>query len=353
MQERGFKFIVKIAFFSTKNYEKDYFRQLNADPQLQPVFLEERLTANTVALAAGFEAVCVFTNDLVDAGVLEALADMGVKLVALRCAGYNNVDLCAAEALGVCVVRVPAYSPYAVAEYTVGMILTLNRKYHKAYNRVREGNFTLDGLLGFDLMGKTVGVVGTGRIGQLVAKILGCGFGCTVLAYDPFPNEQLANLAVTDLDAQTGSVARYVDLPQLYRESDVISLHCPLTPETRHLIDEPAIAQMKNGVMLINTSRGGVVNAPAMIRGLKTGKIGYLGLDVYEEEADIFFEDHSANGISDDTLARLLTFPNVLITSHQAFFTVEALKNIAQTTLDNIATVEKLEACPNQVFALS
>lgn len=348
MQERGVKLIVKIAFFSTKNYEKEYFRQFNADDRLQSVFLEERLTANTVALAAGFEAVCVFTNDVVDAAVLKSLAAQGVRLVALRCAGYNNVDLGAADALGVAVVRVPAYSPYAVAEYTVGMILTLNRKYHKAYNRVREGNFTLDGLLGFDLMGKTVGVVGTGRIGLLVARILGCGFGCKVLAYDPYPDA-----GFSELEGPDGPVGEYVDLARLYRESDVISLHCPLTPETRHLVDEPAIEQMKPGVMLINTSRGGVVNACALIRGLKSGKIGYLGLDVYEEEADIFFEDHSACGISDDTLARLLTFPNVLITSHQAFFTEEALKNIAQTTLSNIAAVERQEACPNRLFAAS
>ncbi len=252
------------------------------------------------------------------------LAQGETRMIALRCAGYNNVDLAKAQELGIHVARVPAYSPYAVAEHAAGLILTLNRKYHKAYNRVREGNFSIEGLLGFDLHGKTVGVIGTGKIGQLFAKIMH-GFGCQILAYDVHPAEECAKLG-----------AKYVPLDELFAKSDIISLHCPLLPATKHLIDEEAIAKMKPGAMLINTSRGALINTKAAIEGLKTGQIGYLGIDVYEEEADLFFENKSETVIQDDVFARLMTFPNVLVTGHQAFFTENALQAIAEVTVENL-----------------
>jgi D-lactate dehydrogenase len=275
-------------------------------------------------------------NDRADAAVVEALASQGVRVIALRCAGFNNVDLDAAKTHGLTVVRVPAYSPHAVAEHTVGLILTMNRQIHRAYNRVREHNFDLQGLLGFDLHGKTAGVVGTGKIGVEVIRILR-GFGCEILAADPFENP-----------AARDAGARYVPLDELFARSRVISLHCPLTPQTFHLIDEKAIAKMPRGVMIVNTSRGAVIDTRAVIDGLKSGQIGSLALDVYEEE-NVFFQDVSDRVLQDDLLARLLTFPNVLITGHQAFFTEEALTNIAETTLANLDDLAAGRSCPNEV----
>ena len=282
------------------------------------------MSIQTAELAAGYDEVCVFVHDELDADCLKRLASGGVKLVALRCAGFNNVDLRTAKELGITVVRVPAYSPYAVAEHAVGLIMALNRKLPRAYNRVREGNFALGGLLGFDLHGKTVGVVGTGKIGALVARILH-GFGCQLLAFDVQENPDCVSNGV-----------KYLPLEDLLAQSDIVTLHCPLLPSTARLINADAIEKMKPGVMLINTSRGGLVDTKAVIDGLKSGKIGYLGLDVYEEEEDLFFEDLSAEVIQDDTFMRLLTFPNVLITGHQAFFTSNALEEIARVTADNI-----------------
>ncbi|WP_375258155.1 2-hydroxyacid dehydrogenase [Citreimonas sp.] len=315
---------MRVTVFSTKPYDEDYLRSAN-DGAHDLVFLEMRLTADTAALARGSDAVCAFVNDDLGADVIAELARLGVRLVALRSAGFNHVDLGAAAEHGIAVGRVPAYSPHAVAEHTIALILTLNRKLHRAYNRVREGNFALDGLLGFDLHGKTVGIVGTGQIGGIVARIL-TGFGCTILATDPDRNPYCLNLGV-----------RYTDLDDLLGHSDIVTMQCPLTPQTRHLIDADAIARMKPGVMVVNTSRGAVIDTAALIAGLKSGTIGSVGLDVYEEEADLFFEDLSQSFIRDDVFARLLTFPNVLVTGHQGFFTHEALTAIARTTLDNIA----------------
>jgi len=318
---------VKVAIFSVKKYDREFLNAANRSCH-ELRFFQPHLCEETAGLAAGFEAVCVFVNDQVNAVVIARLHSLGVRLIALRCAGYNNVDLPAATKHGITVVRVPAYSPYAVAEHTLALMLALNRKVHRAYNRVREGNFALDGLVGFDVHGKTVGVVGTGQIGTVVAQILS-GFGCPTLAFDPFPNATCRSLGV-----------RYVDLNELFAQSDIITLHCPLTPENKYMISEAAIARMKNGVMLINTSRGALLDTVAIIQGLKSGKIGYLGLDVYEEEEEIFFEDRSGLILSDDVFARLLTFPNVIITGHQAFFTREALSNIAATTIENITKFE-------------
>ena len=336
---------MKVAVFSTKPYDQQSFRAANdalraaAGAAHDLTFLEPRLTAATAGLAQGFDAVCAFVNDELSAPVLETLARGGVRAVALRSAGYNHVDLDAARGAGVRVVRVPAYSPYAVAEHTVGLMLTLNRKLHRAYNRVREGNFALEGLLGFDLRGRTAGIVGTGKIGQVVAEILH-GFGCRLLAHDPYPN-----------DACRAQGVEYVELTRLLRESDIVTLHAPLTPDTYHLIDAPALELMKDGVMLINTSRGALVDTRAAIEALKSGKIGYLGLDVYEEEADLFFEDLSGRVIRDDVFSRLLTFPNVVVTGHQAFFTREALANIAETTLANLTDLERDGRSANEVAA--
>ncbi|HAQ85815.1 MAG TPA: hydroxyacid dehydrogenase [Pseudomonas sp.] len=319
---------MRIAVFSTKPYDRTFLDQANQVHQHQLVYLDARLTVETAALASGFSGVCVFVNDKLDREVLQLLHANGTRLIALRSAGFNNVDLPEAERLEMTVVRVPAYSPQAVAEHAVALILSLNRMTFRAYNRVREGNFSLDGLLGFDLYGKTVGVIGTGKIGLIFAGIMR-GFGCRVLAHDPFPS----------VDAK--AFVTYVPLEQLFEEADIISLHCPLTPETHHLIDDAAIAQMKQGVMLVNTGRGRVVDTRAVIDGLKSGKIGRLGLDVYEEEENLFFQDLSQRVISDDQFMRLTTFPNVLITGHQAFFTAEALTNIAETTLANISAFEQ------------
>jgi D-lactate dehydrogenase len=325
---------MKIAVFSAKRYDREFLEAANAGTHLLR-FLEPHLNDETVSLAAGFDAVCVFVNDTLSAPVLETLAAFGVKLIALRCAGFNNVDLATAARLGQTVVRVPAYSPHAVAEHAVALILGLNRKIHRAYNRVREGNFSLDGLLGFDLYGRTVGVIGMGRIGTIFAQLM-IGFGCQVLCYDPTPDP-----------ARLPATAKLVSLEEIYAQSDIISLHCPLTPQNNHLIDSNTLQKMKDGVMLINTSRGALLDTKAVIESLKSGKVGALGMDVYEEEGDLFFEDLSNRIIPDDVFTRLLTFPNVLITGHQAFFTREALQNIAQTTVQNINEWEKSGTCKN------
>ena len=326
---------MRIAVFSSKPYDRDTLSAANAAHGHTLQFFEAALSVETCSLADGADAVCVFVNDQVDARLLRCLAGSGIKTIALRCAGFNNVDLAMAKELGMSVVRVPAYSPYAVAEHAVALMLTLNRKIHRAYNRVREGNFALNGLLGFDMHGKTAGIIGTGRIGAVLAKIL-VGFGCTVLAEDVYVNPTCVELGV-----------RYVDRDTLFKQSDIISLHCPLTPETRHFINHQSIALMKHGVMLINTGRGALVETPAVIAGLKSGRIGALAMDVYEQEEGVFFEDHSNEIIQDDLLERLLTFPNVLITSHQGYFTREALAAIAETTLNNLSQVEHGETCAN------
>lgn len=328
---------MKVAVFNTKAYDRTFFNQINYSYHHDLHFLTPRLDEQTVNLAQGFPAICVFVNDVLDRHILSSLANQGTHLIALRCAGYDNVDLKAAQELDITVVRVPAYSPYAVAEHAIALILTLNRKIHRAYYRVREGNFALNGLLGFDLHNRTVGIVGTGKIGRITGQILH-GFGCHILAYDPYPNAEF-----------TDKLAQYVSLEELLAQSDIISLHCPLTPDNYHLIDEKAIAKMKPGVMLINTSRGGLIDTKAVIKGLKSQQIGYLALDVYEQEKNIFFEDLSGEIIQDDMLERLLTFPNVIITGHQAFFTSNALENIAETTLSNITDIEQGTACKNQI----
>ncbi|MCE9548715.1 MAG: 2-hydroxyacid dehydrogenase [Planctomycetia bacterium] len=330
---------MNIAFFSTKSYDREFFDA--ADPQRRhPItYLEPRLTEQTASLAVGFPCVCGFVNDSLNAAVLETLAASGLKLLALRSAGFNHVDLLAADRLGIAVVRVPAYSPYAVAEHTVMLMLALNRHLQRAYSRVRDGNLSLEGLLGFDLRGRTIGIIGTGRIGAVVAQILS-GFGCRLLASDPTVNPELTRLG-----------ASYVPLAELYAQCDIITLHSPLLPETFHLIGAAAISQMKPGVMLINTSRGGIVDTRAVIEGLKSGQVGALGIDVYEEEEGLFFQDLSERVIQDDVFARLLTFPNVIVTGHQAFFTREALSAIAQTTLANIDEFAAGQPLANQVTA--
>jgi len=328
---------MRVAVFSTKKYDREYFSAANGSRQHSLEFFEARLTEASAPLARGFPAVCVFVNDTLDEAALTDLAEHGLKVVALRCAGFNNVDLATADRLGIQVVRVPAYSPHAVAEHTVALLLALNRRIHRAFSRVREGNFSLNGLMGFDLHGKTAGIIGTGRIGILVAGILK-GFGCEVLTYDVCENSEVEQIG-----------AQSVPLNELFDKSDVISLHCPLTPDTHHLINSESIGQMKPGVVLLNTSRGGIVDTDAVIAGLKTGHVGGLAIDVYEEEADLFFEDLSSQVIHDDLFARLLTFPNVLVTGHQAFFTKEAMEQIAATTLSNITEIESGTDCPNAV----
>nr|CAD6409717.1 2-hydroxyacid dehydrogenase [Rhizobium sp. Q54] len=314
---------MRVTVFSTKPYDRRFLHRASGEG-LELQYSEARLSLDTARLAEGSTAICAFVNDDLSKPVLEYLTGMGVRLVALRSAGFNNVDLAAAEALGIAVARVPAYSPHAVAEHTMAIILALNRKIHRAYNRVREGNFALDGLLGFDLNGKTMGIVGTGKIGAVLARIAS-GFGCKLLGHDVRPNPECEALGMA-----------YVGRDELFRRSDIVSLNCPLTPDTRHMINAETLPVLKPGVMLINTSRGAVIDAQAAIAGLKDGTIGSLGLDVYEEEADLFFEDLSNEVLRDDVFARLLTFPNVLITGHQAFFTREALEAIAETTIGNI-----------------
>lgn len=326
---------MKIAFFSTKAYDREFFNRYITSHEI--TYFEGRLRMPTVNLTKGYDAVCVFVNDRLNAEVIAALKENDVKLIALRCAGFNNVDLEAAKKHGIKVVRVPAYSPHAVAEHAVALILTLNRKTHKAYNRVREGNFSLERLTGFDLYGKTVGAIGTGKIGQVFCNIM-LGFGCRVLAFDLMEDKELASKGV-----------EYLPLIDLLQQSDIISLHCPLNDQTRHIINKETIPMMKEGAMLINTSRGGLIDTVDVIEGLKSGRIGYVGLDVYEQEEKLFFKDLSENIIQDDLIMRLLSFPNVLITSHQGFFTEEALIQIAQTTLDNIDASEAGETLKNAV----
>jgi len=328
---------MRVAVCSTQSYDRQFFLAANHDAGHELVFFDSRLCEETRQMVAGFPAVCVFVNDTLDAAVLTALAAQGTRLIVLRCAGFNNVDIQAAHDLGLHVVRVPAYSPHSVAEHSVALMLALNRHLHRAYDRVRNGNFALQGLLGFELRGKTVGIVGTGRIGAAVAQILH-GFGCRLIAHDPQPNPGCISLGV-----------EYVPLEKLTAVSDIITLHCPLNQQTRHLIDTAAVARMKPGVMLINTSRGAVIDTLAVIEGLKSSKIGHLGLDVYEQEGDLFFQDLSDQVIQDDVFERLLTFPNVLITGHQGFFTDEALSSIAQTTLQNISVFERDGVCQNEV----
>ena len=331
---------MRVAVFSTKPYDRQFLEAANARLGHELHFLEPRLTAETARLAEGFAGVCVFVNDQLDRPALEALAAGGTRLVALRCAGFNNVDLRAAGELGVEVVRVPAYSPHAVAEFTVGLILCLNRRIHRAYVRTRDNNFALDGLLGFDLHGRTVGVIGTGAIGAIVARIMRQGFACEVLAYDLQERPELVEMGV-----------RYTSPRELAAASDIITLHCPLTPQTRHIVNRETLARTKRGFMLVNTSRGALVDAEALIDGLKSGQIGAAALDVYEQEADFFFEDLSGEVIQDDVLQRLLTFPNVLLTGHQAFFTRDALTAIAETTLGSITAFDRGEPLVNRVAA--
>lgn len=319
---------MRIAFFSTKSYDRVHFTRANQDTGHELVFFESRLSPETASLAQGFEGICAFVNDQLDGPVLDELAEGGVRLLALRSAGFNHVDMERVAALGMCAVHVPAYSPHAVAEHTLALILSLNRKIHRAYNRVREGNFSLEGLMGFDLQGRTVGIVGTGNIGEVFGRMM-LGLGCEVIAYDPYPSDVCKEMGI-----------RYVELDELFATSDVISLHCPLTAQTKHVVNAYSIKEMKRGVMLINTSRGALVDTRAVIEGLKSSKIGYLGLDVYEEETELFFEDLSDRVIQDDVFARLLTFPNVVITGHQGFFTSDAVTNIAETTIANITAFE-------------
>lgn len=315
----------RIAFFGAKPYDKESFDRANAAFGFDIRYYKGHLTAESAVLAKGAEAVCIFVNDTADAEVVRALREQRVPLIALRCAGFNNVDLDAAAREGITVVRVPAYSPYAVAEHAVALMLSLNRKIHRAYWRTRDGNFSLHGLMGFDMHGKTAGIIGTGKIARILIRILR-GFGMEVLGYDPYPDEAFAR--------EAGMT--YVPLDELYRRSDLISLHCPLTEQTSYMIDEGSIGLMKEGVILINTGRGQLIHTNALIEGLKEKKIGAAGLDVYEEEGEYFYEDKSDKIIDDDTLARLLSFNNVIVTSHQGFFTREALANIAETTLSNI-----------------
>ena len=331
---------MRVAVFSAKAYDRRFLEAANRAFGHEIDYFDARLDVTTARLAAGYPAICVFVNDRLDAAALAALAEVGVRTVALRCAGFNNVDLSTAEALGVAVVRVPAYSPEAVAEFTLGLILAVDRNIPRAWNRVRENNFALDGLIGRNLSGRVAGVVGTGRIGALVARMLRVGFGCEVLASDVRQDPELVAAGV-----------RYVAVDALLREADLISLHCPLTPATHHLIDARAIADARPGVLIVNTSRGALIDTNALIEGLKSRKVGGVALDVYEQEADLFFEDLSNEIIQDDVFQRLLTFPNVLITGHQAFLTEEALGAIATTTLSSLAEIEAGREPVNRVVA--
>jgi D-lactate dehydrogenase len=331
---------MKIAIFSTKSYDRDSLTAANSVHNHELCFFETQLNRRTALLAKDIPVVCPFVNDEADAEILKILAANGTCLLALRAAGFNNVDLKAAAELGIAVVRVPAYSPYAVTEHTVALILMLNRKLYRAYNRVRDDNFSLEGLLGSDLHGGTIGIIGTGKIGMVFARIMH-GFGCLLLGYDKFPNPQFEAIGT----------AQYVELSELLAKSDVISLHCPLTSENYYLIDTEAIEQMKPGVMLINTSRGGLVDTEAVIAGIKSAKIGYLGIDVYEQEADLFSEDLSGTIIQDDNFQLLKSFPNVVITAHQAFFTQNALQAIAETTLANVTEFAQRQVLTNQIVA--
>lgn len=313
---------MKLAFFDTKSYDVPGFDRYGVPAGVEIKYFEPNLNEDTVSLAAGFDAVCVFVNDTVNAAVVEKLYELGVKAIVLRCAGFNNVDIKACQGK-LRVFRVPAYSPHAVAEHAMALLLTINRRTHKAYNRTREFNFSLQGLAGFDLYGKTVGIIGTGKIGRVFADICK-GFGMNILAYDKFP--------------APNSGLHYVDLPELFEKSDIISLHCPLTEDTKHIINAESIAQMKKGVTIINTSRGSLINTEDLINGIKEKKVGAACLDVYEEEGDLFYEDFSGHIVQDDKLVRLIAMPNVIVTSHQAFLTNEALDNIAATTINNLVS---------------
>ena len=328
---------MKIAMFSTRSYDINHFDPLLSADNIEFEYFDTQLNSNTVQLAQGFDAVCAFVNDDLSKPVLNKLAEFGIKIVAMRCAGFNNVDIYAAKELNITVVRVPAYSPEAVAEHSIALMMSLNRRIHKAYLRTRDANFALQGLVGFNMFGKTVGVIGTGRIGVATMAILK-GFGCKILAYDPYQSEHALKLG-----------AEYVELDELYAQSDVISLHCPLTDDNHHLLNKDSFAKMKDGVMIINTSRGGLLSATDAIHALKSGRIGALGLDVYEEEEHLFFGDHSSEIIADDTFRRLSACHNVIFTGHQAFLTKEALTSIAQTTIHNLLTFEKGEVSGNEV----
>lgn len=328
---------MKFAFFDAKPYDKPSFEKYGAQHGVRFKYYETKLNEDTVDLAKGCDGVCVFVNDTVNAAVIDRLHEMGVSIVALRCAGFNNVDM--KHAFGkLHVVRVPAYSPYAVAEHTIAMLLTSIRRIHKSYIRTRDFNFSLSGLTGFDLHGKTVGVIGTGRIGRVFIDICR-GFGMNVLAYDKFPAQGLDN----------GDTIRYVELDELFEKSNIISLHCPLTDDTYHIIDEASLAKCRQGVVILNTSRGALVDAEALLAGIKSRKVGAACLDVYEEESDFFFEDYSGHIMEDDTLARLISMPNVIVSSHQAFLTEEALENIAETTVQNIVDLKQKKQCANEL----
>ena len=331
---------MKVAVFSTEPYDRKFLDAANNNAKAghELVYFDTRLEPNTASLAHGCQAVCVFVNDDLGSKTLKILSDLGIKFVALRCTGFNNVDLCVAGELGIKIARVTVYSPYSVAEFATGMIQILNRKIHKSYNRTRDDNFSLNGLMGFDLHGRTVGIVGTGKIGIILAKILN-GFGCHLLGYDLYPNPKFEAIGDT----------RYVELSELLATSDIISLHCPLTEDNYHLINEQTIAQMKQGVMLINTSRGKLIDTKAVIGGIKSGTIGYLGIDVYEQEDDIFFQDLSDTIIQDDTFQLLQSFPNVLITSHQAYFTKNAMNDITTTTIASITDFEQGNPLQNEI----
>ena len=329
--------MLRIAFFDAKPYDKPSFDQYGREHGVSFKYFETKLNEDTVDLARGYDGVCIFVNDVANAAVIDALERMGVKMIALRCAGFNNVDMKHAHKR-IHVLRVPAYSPYAVAEHAMAMLLTSIRRIHKAYIRTRDFNFSLNGMTGFDLYGKTVGVVGTGRIGRVFIDICR-GFGMKVLAYDKYPAKDLDN----------GDTVRYVELDELFARSDVISLHCPLSEETYHIINEETLARCKRGVVLINTSRGALVDAEALLAGIKSRHVGAACLDVYEEESDFFFEDFSGHILEDDVLARLISMPNVIVTSHQAFLTEEALSNIARTTVENLVSLAATGECPNEL----
>ena len=328
---------MKIAVFSAKRYDREFLDAANAAQQHRLQYFEVALSPESAGLAAGHDAICVFVNDVVDAEMLDVLKRGGTKLVCLRCTGFNNVDLAAAARLGIKVVRVVDYSPYSVAEHAVALLLAINRKIHRAYNRTRDSNFSLDGLMGFDFHGKTAAVVGTGKIGRVFARIM-LGFGCNVIGYDKFPSAEFEALG-----------ARYAEPGEIGTSADIISLHCPLTPETYHIVNADSLSKMKRGALLVNTSRGGLVDAEAAIQALKTGQLGGLALDVYEQEAELFFRDLSSTIVTDDVLQRLMAFPNVIVTGHQAFFTREAISTICETTLRSVSEFEAGKPLSNEI----
>jgi D-lactate dehydrogenase len=328
---------MRVAIFSTKRYDREFLDAANASAGHQITYFDDLLEPETATLASGHDAVCIFVNDKADAGVLEALSRGGTRLIALRCTGFNNVDLEAAARIGLKVVRVVTYSPYSVAEHAVALLLAVNRKIHRAYNRTRDSNFSLDGLMGFDLHGKTVAVVGTGKIGRVFARIM-LGFGCEVIGHDKYPSAEFEALGV-----------RYADPGEIGARADIVSLHCPLTPETHHIINADTLSRAKRGAILINTSRGGLVDTEAAIEALKSGQLGGMAIDVYEQEADLFFRDLSSTIISDDVFQRLLSFPNVIVTGHQAFFTREAVSTICETTINSITEFAAGQPLSNEI----